>query len=1096
MAPLTPLDTTWILICGFLVMLMQAGFCLFEAGIVRTKNSINVAFKNLSDFTITAIVYWAVGFGLMYGDSVSGLFGFSDFAIAPAGDLGSWFLFQMMYCGAAVTIVGGALAERTSYSAYLVLSVLIGTLLYPIPGHWIWATDGNGWLTQLGFIDFAGGTAVHVLGGMLALSAVLIVGPRIGRFPKLNTDEAPAPINASSYPMATVGVMLLWFGWFGFNTGSLHGYKENLALVAVNTGLAAAAGGATMIFWCLFRTGKPDVGAVLNGTLAGLVGVTAGANIFSVPDAVLAGVCGATFMRIAVVVLERLRIDDVVGAFPVHAAAGISGTLLVALLGDPSTFPDGNSILQQFLVQLAGAVTVTAWCMVVGFGLFHLLNKIQPMRVSEEEELQGLNFSEHGASTEVHDLLGNMVNQGRSGDFDQRVRVEPHTEVGQIATEYNKVLDRIRLEIQTREEAYLQLKEASHFQYIFDNSHEGIIQFSIDGIAQKANKAAASLLGYASVERLISSIGPFMESLQLSKPSAHGQLMQTLRQRGQLINAEISYMREVDGKTGYASFTMRSISGNEQQAPCFLASFVDTSERHENEQLKTAKTAADASNKAKSQFLAHMSHELRTPLNAIIGYSELLHEEFEEQGHNEHLPDLVKITDSGKHLLKLINDILDLSKIEAGKMSLHVEVFEVEAIVEQVQSTIQPLLLQNDNQLEIKTDDALGTMRSDQTKLRQNLFNLLSNAAKFTESGTITLSVKRFVSVGKDVIEFAVTDTGIGMSAEQVDLLFEAFSQADSSISRDYGGTGLGLAITKHFSEMLGGSIQVSSKQGTGSTFTMTLPASLSTDGSVSVPSLPVKSNSAKTVLIIDDDKAVHDSLSLAFEAEGYRAISAYTGQQGLRYAREHSPDVITLDIVLPDFDGWSVLKSLKSEPDLRQIPVILISMLGDQELGQALGAVDYITKPFDQSMVIDKVKTLRAMTQQSDVLIVDDDPASRSLLRRTLTNAGLIAREAATGLEAIEQIKLEAPAVVLLDMMMPEMDGFEFMERLQREPAWQDIQVIIVSAKDLSQSDVHWLNKRAMKILQKGTYNRAQLVESVKTILNDSAVVPADHQF
>ena len=417
MAPLTPLDTTWVLICGFLVMLMQAGFCLFEAGLVRTKNSINVAFKNLSDFTITAIVYWAFGFGVMYGESVSGLFGFSDFAIAPAGDLGSWFLFQMMYCGAAVTIVGGALAERTSYSAYLVLSILIGTLLYPVPGHWIWAGEGDGWLAQLGFIDFAGGTVVHVLGGTLALAAVLIVGPRIGRFPDPESDEKPPPINASSYPMATVGVMLLWFGWFGFNAGSLVGYKENLALVAVNTGLSAAAGGATMIFWCLYRTGKPDVGSVLNGTLAGLVGVTAGANIFSVPDAVLAGISGSVFMRCAVVVLDRLKIDDVVGAFPVHAAAGVSGTLLVALLGDPAVFPNGHSVLQQFYIQFAGVATVTAWSMVVGFGMFHLINKFQPMRVSETEELQGLNYSEHGASTEVHDLLGNMINQGRSGNI-------------------------------------------------------------------------------------------------------------------------------------------------------------------------------------------------------------------------------------------------------------------------------------------------------------------------------------------------------------------------------------------------------------------------------------------------------------------------------------------------------------------------------------------------------------------------------------------------------------------------------------------------------------------------------------------------------
>lgn len=1070
---------------------MQAGFCLFEAGLVRTKNSINVAFKNLSDFTITALVYWAFGFGLMYGDSVSGLFGFSDFAIAPAGDQGAWFLFQLMYCGAAVTIVGGALAERTSYSAYLLLSLLIGTLLYPIPGHWVWAADSLGWLARLGFIDFAGGTAVHVLGGTLALAAVLVVGPRIGRFPSSNSDGETTPINASSYPMATVGVMLLWFGWFGFNTGSLVGYKENLALVAVNTGLAAAAGGVTMIFWCLYRTGKPDVGAVLNGTLAGLVGVTAGANIFSVPDAVIAGACGASVMRMAVVFLESRRIDDVVGAFPVHAAAGVTGTLLVAVLGDPSHFPNGHTLMHQLGIQCLGVMAIVGWSMVVGYGLFRLIDKISPMRVSETDELQGLNFSEHGASTEVHDLLGSMVKQGKSGEFKQTVRVEPHTEVGQIAAEYNKVLDRIRLEIQTREEAYSQLKEASHFQYIFDNSNEGIVQFSIDGLVQKANPAAARLLGYATVDRLIASIGPFMNSLQLTDPAAHEQLMQSLRKRGQLLNAEITYTREVDGKTGFAVFTMKSISGNEQQAPCYLASFIDIGERRENEQLKTAKTAADASNQAKSQFLAHMSHELRTPLNAIIGYGELLQEEFTDLGHSEHIPDLQKITDSGKHLLKLINDILDLSKIEAGKMSLHIEVFEVDEVIEQVHATIQPVLSKNANQLNIVKTGELGTMRTDQTKLRQNLFNLLSNATKFTKDGTITLSVKRVQSDKHDTIEFSVSDTGIGMSQQQVDLLFQAFSQADSSISRDYGGTGLGLAITKHYCEMLGGNITVNSMQGEGSTFTMTLPVYFLEDVSV-LPSLEThQESSEKTLLIIDDDQAVHDSLGGAFESVGYRVVRAFGGRQGLRFAREFSPDVITLDIVLPDFDGWSVLKTLKSDEELRDIPVILISMLGDQELGQALGAVDYITKPFDYSVVIEKVKTLRAMNQRSEVLIVDDDPTNRSILRRTLVNAGLTVREASNGIEAIEQLRIEAPSVVLLDMMMPEMDGFEFMERLQREPHWQDIQVIIVSAADLSQSEVDWLNKRAMNILQKGTYSRRQLVESVKSVVGDSGNDP-----
>lgn len=1083
MDALTSLDTTWILICGFLVMFMQAGFCLFEAGLVRSKNSINVAFKNLTDFTITALMYWMIGFGLMYGSSVSGLFGSSNFFYSPSADSGAWFLFQMMFCGATATIVGGALAERTAYSAYIWISVLIGSVLYPIPGHWIWGGGESGWLKALGFIDFAGGTAVHVLGGTLALAAVLVVGPRIGRFPDRNDKDATVvPINASSYPMAAVGVMLLWFGWFGFNTGSLGGYKENLALVAMNTALAASAGGTAMIFWCIQTTGKPAINKVLNGTLAGLVGVTAGANLFSPVDAVITGICGAFAMLFASSVLEKFQIDDVVGAFPVHGAAGISGTLLVALLGDSALFPDGHGMLEQLGIQLVGICTVFAWGLTFGYGLFLLLNSIKAMRVTELEELQGLNYSEHGATTEVHDLLGSLVRQSESGNFDEAVVVEPHTEVGQIATEYNKVLDRIRLEIQTREEAYSQLKEASHFQYIFENSNEGIVQFSLEGTVQKANESAAKILGYASVDRLMSSIGPFMQSLMFDDPNQHAALMRSLRERGQVLNKEIAFTRAVDKETGYASFTMRSISGNEEQSACYLASFVDIAYRLENEQLKTEKTQADASNQAKSQFLAHMSHELRTPLNAIIGYSELLHDEVIDLGHEEHVPDLMKINDAGKHLLKLINDVLDLSKIEAGKMTIHNEEFAIADVLKQVQSIVEPVMKQNKNTLELISDDDLGTMCTDETKLRQNLFNLLSNAAKFTDQGTITLTTNRYKIDDLDWLEFSVKDTGIGMTAEQLDGLFEAFSQADSSISRDYGGTGLGLAITKHFCEMLGGSISVASTPGEGSAFTMKLPAGrVSAEAKVDTE---VDSQESTTLLIIDDDATVHDTLGRAFEEEGYKVLHAFGGKEGLRYAREMSPDVITLDIIMPDIDGWTVLKTLKSEPSLRQIPVMLMSVLGDQEMGHALGAVDYIRKPLALPTVLEKINKLKASGHRSDVLIVDDDPLTRSVLRRTLSNIGFTVQEANNGLQAIKSIEQQQPAVVLLDIEMPEMDGFEFMERLKQEPSWQDIQVIVVSAKDLSQDDVNWLNTRAMKILQKGSYERLQLVEAVQSVV------------
>jgi len=338
------------------------------------------------------------------------------------------------------------------------------------------SADGSqGWLARLGFIDFAGGAAVHLLGGVLALVAVIIVGPRIGRFTTNNDASSEHPrINASNYPMATVGVMLLWFGWFGFNTGSAVGYSYNLASIAINTALAAAAGGVALIVWCVFRTHKPDISSALNGTLAGLVGITAGAHMYSTVDAVLVGIISATGMQYATHLLEKYKIDDVVGAFPVHGIGGLTGILLVALLGDSALFPGGNTNLGQFGIQVLGAAAVLAWSLGAGYALFFAADRILPMRVCEEHELEGLNTAEHGAVSDAQDLLGSMMRQSDEGDFTRQVNVEPHTEVGKIAKEYNKVLDRIRLEIKTREKAYEQLKQASHFQYIFENSNEAI----------------------------------------------------------------------------------------------------------------------------------------------------------------------------------------------------------------------------------------------------------------------------------------------------------------------------------------------------------------------------------------------------------------------------------------------------------------------------------------------------------------------------------------------------------------------------------------------------------------------------------------------
>jgi Amt family ammonium transporter len=696
------IDTVWVLICTVLVLLMQAGFACLESGLVRAKNSINVAVKNVMDFCVAGVGFWLVGFGLMFGVSAGGFLGSSDFAfdgVAGGNQATAWvmafFFFQLAFCSTSTTIVSGAVAERMSFRGYAITAAILSMLIYPVFGHWAWggvlSGEAAGWLESRGFVDFAGSTVVHSVGGWIALAAILVLGPRIGRF-----GPDGKRIEPHDMPMATLGMFLLWIGWFGFNGGSTLALNATVPFVLVHTMLAAAAGGLAVVGISWIRNGLPDVQLTLNGILAGLVAITANCHIVSTSNAVLIGAGGGIVCLVASDLLARLRIDDAVDAVPVHLAAGIWGTLAVALFGDVSLFPNGHTRLEQLGVQALGIGAAGVFAFGVSYIVLHLIDRVLPLRVSADAERIGLNIAEHGASSALLDVLGAMEAQASRGDFSRPVHVEPFTEAGEMASRYNLVLDKFNSEVRKRE--------------------------------QTANE------------------------------------------------------------------------------------------------LRDARDAAELANASKSQFLANMSHELRTPLNAIIGFSEVMNGELFGPMENERYKDYVgDIHKSSSHLLSLINDILDLSKIEADRYELYEEELDVPEVVASCERMMRHRSEEAGVNLTVTVDDGLPLLMADKRALRQIMLNLVSNAVKFTPKGG-SIQLAAFLEPDQRMA-FRVTDTGVGMAKKDIPIALEPFRQIgkDSNIYSTEG-TGLGLPLTRALARMHGATLVIESEPGEGTTITVRMP--------------------------------------------------------------------------------------------------------------------------------------------------------------------------------------------------------------------------------------------------------------------------------
>lgn len=638
-------------------------------------------------------------------------------------------------------------------------------------------------------------------------------------------------------------------------------------------------------------------------------------------------------------------------------------------------------------------------------------------------------------------------------------------------------------------------RSEAEMHIFYEHALDSIIVIDKGGVIHKANPATQKVFGYEPSELIGAKITLLMP--RSGKGGLTGKMSEftAKAKNGKEFPIDISVSEVVlDGKELYIGI-IRDISDRKAAEKEIAQQQVDL-EFLVAERTRQAKVAEQA-NQMKSSFLANMSHELRTPLNAILGITEMLYEEAEEDGEEYLLEPLKRVNNAGSHLLNIINDILDLSKIEAGKVELHIEPCGVADFVRDIEMTVKPLAAQNDNQFQYEISDDLSEMKVDMTRLKQVIINLVGNACKFTNNGTVTLKVAARPIDGVDCISFEVADTGIGMSKEQLSKLFQEFQQADSSTTKEFGGTGLGLAISKKLVELMKGGIEVSSKEGEGSCFSITIPLDMSDEASESLhlrsmtPSLATKLNGyaierGSKILVIEDDQDALDLITSQLQKEGYNVIQARSGLDGLCMIHQENPAAMTLDVDLPDISGWDILAAVKADPNSAHIPIILCTMMDKQQKGMLLGAVEHLTKPINKKKLAAILEDHIGESGEGNVLVVEDNSSIRMTMRRNIEKEGYRVREAADGIQALQRIRERVPDLIFLDLMMPEMDGFELLEKLRTNRAWVDIPVIVATALDLSKEQRAELEKVTEYIFERGEQEVEAFAQSLAKSLSE----------
>jgi PAS domain S-box-containing protein len=732
-----------------------------------------------------------------------------------------------------------------------------------------------------------------------------------------------------------------------------------------------------------------------------------------------------------------------------------------------------------------------------------LINRIKSyLRFIEQERYHNQDL-ERKVQDRTAELL--KANQKLKQEIHERKQIEKKLQeayeqmeqrVQERTQELSETNQQLQAEINERKlvEAALEALSRQN-KLILESAGEGIFGLNLQGDAILVNPAAAKMLGYE-VDELIGCNQH--DVVHHSKKDGSPYPREDCPIHAALCDGN-SYQRDdevfwrKDGSYFVVEYITTPIIENAEITGA-VVTFSDITERKRAEAAlmeaknaaENARAIAEAANLSKSQFLANMSHELRTPLNAIIGYSEMLKEEAEDLGQDDFIPDLLRVHSAGKHLLGLINDVLDLSKIEAGKMELHLETFNLATVFNEIVSTIQPLMEQKNNTFAVQCEEELGEMYADQTKLRQILLNLLSNAAKFTEQGLISIEASVQTEEDEKWIRLCITDDGIGMTTEQQEKLFQPFTQADSSTTRKYGGTGLGLAITKEFTEMMGGHINLISEFGHGSMFTVFLPMVVSKPITQVTKELLLKEDGI--ILVIDDDSTVRELFKGYLSKLGYAVAVAASGTEGFRLVKKLRPDAVILDVKMPGIDGWDVLSKLKSNPLLADIPVIMTSVEDHQQEGYALGATDYLLKPIRHeqlAFILDKYRIRD--DSQNLVMVVEDDVVIREIVVEMLKHAGWRVFKAENGKVALEQLNNKKPSLILLDLMMPVMDGFEFLKKLRENEKWCTIPVVVLTSTHLNPEEQARLQGHVETIFQKETYNRENLLLHIHQLIATS---------